>query len=308
MYLWRCARRSLGAVFFTAVVASTVLSGCHYVGASAGRVLVVGAERQYADLLGQLGGRYVTVVSILNNANVDPHSFEATTDVAREISNARLIVQNGMGYDSFMNSLESATSPRDRHVISVQRVLGVASTANPHLWYRVNDMAHLAQRITNDLTQIDRSHGAYFAQRLARMESSLNRLRERITHFASSHHGVRVEVTEPVANYLVSELGIHNVTPRQFQLDVMNGVDPAPQDVQAARFIVRSDHVNAVLYNEQVVDAVTTSLRTLALSANVPVVAMYEIMPAHFHYQGWMRAEIDAIVRAIVHHASTEGL
>ena len=46
----------------------------------------VGAENQYANVLSQIGGRYVQVSSILDNPNTDPHTFEASTSVAEEVA------------------------------------------------------------------------------------------------------------------------------------------------------------------------------------------------------------------------------
>jgi zinc/manganese transport system substrate-binding protein len=46
------------------------------------------------------------------------------------------VVQNGLGYDTFMERLESASPDSSRRVIDVQKLLGLPdSTANPHLWY-----------------------------------------------------------------------------------------------------------------------------------------------------------------------------
>jgi zinc/manganese transport system substrate-binding protein len=72
-------------------------------------ILAVGAENQYANVLSQIGGKYVSVAAILKNPNTDPHTFEASASVAEEIAQAQLIVQNGVGYDSFMNNIEDAS-------------------------------------------------------------------------------------------------------------------------------------------------------------------------------------------------------
>ena len=57
-------------------------------------------------MLAQIGGSYVSVSSILDNPNTDPHTFEASPSVAEEVSARQLIVQNGVGYDTFMNNIE----------------------------------------------------------------------------------------------------------------------------------------------------------------------------------------------------------
>ena len=78
-------------------------------GSTPGVINAVGAESQYANVLSQIGGRYVHVSSVLDNPNTDPHTFEASTSVAEEVARADLIVQNGIGYDDFMDKIESAS-------------------------------------------------------------------------------------------------------------------------------------------------------------------------------------------------------
>jgi len=86
-------------------------------------IQAVGAENEYANVVAQVGGRYVSVTSIMSNPNTDPHTFEVSTSVAREVASAQLIVQNGVGYDTFMQQLESASPSSSRKVISAQALL-----------------------------------------------------------------------------------------------------------------------------------------------------------------------------------------
>ncbi len=105
--------------------------------AASGKVIAVGAENEYANVIGQIGGRYVKVDAIESNPNTDPHTFEASPSVAQAVSAAQLVVQNGVGYDTFMNKIESASPSSTRKVIDVQTLLGLPdSTPNPHLWYK----------------------------------------------------------------------------------------------------------------------------------------------------------------------------
>src|SRR5260370_39115616 len=57
-------------------------------------ISAVGAENEYANVLSQIGGRYVHVSAILDDPNTDPHTFEASPQVAQEVSSAELLVQN----------------------------------------------------------------------------------------------------------------------------------------------------------------------------------------------------------------------
>ncbi len=104
-------------------------------------------------------------------------------------------------------------------------------------------------------------------------------------------------------------MGAKILTPFVFQADIMNGVDPAPEDVTKEDGFFTKHEVKLFCYNQQVVDSLTTSIRQTAQSANVPVVGVYETMPTPgYDYQTWMLAEVKAIEAAVASHKSTEKL
>jgi zinc/manganese transport system substrate-binding protein len=286
----------------SAVLAST--------GPGSGKIVAVGAESEYADVISQVGGRYVQTSAIMSNPNTDPHTFEASIAVAREVGGAQLVVQNGLGYDSFMDSIESATPSGDRTVINVQRLLHRPdSTPNPHLWYDPATMPEVASAVAASLSAIQPSHRAYFAANAAAFKASLASVTAAVESFKSAYAGVPVATTEPVADYLLAALGADNRTPWAFQADIMNGVDPSPQSVAAQRGLFTGHKVQAFLYNQQVSDTLTQSFITLAKQNNIPVVGVYETMPAPgYDYQTWMRAEVRDLRKAVTENVSTEHL
>src|ERR1700735_5172219 len=93
--------------------------------APAGKVVAVGAENEYANVISQIGGRYVAVTAIESNPNTDPHTFEASPSIAQVVGAAKLVVQNGVGYDSYMEKIEAAQPDASRRVINVQHLLGL---------------------------------------------------------------------------------------------------------------------------------------------------------------------------------------
>ena len=126
-------------------------------------IQAIGAENEYANVIQQIGGKYVQVTAIMSNPNTDPHTFEASPAVAREISNASLIVQNGVGYDTWATDIENAVPASSRKVVNVQQLLGLPdSTPNPHLWYNPTTMPKVATAIANDLAAIQPAHATYF--------------------------------------------------------------------------------------------------------------------------------------------------
>ena len=273
-------------------------------------VNAIGAENEYANVVSQIGGRYVRVSSILNNPNTDPHTFESSPRVAEEVSAAQLIVQNGVGYDTFMNKIESASPDPARKVIVVQNVLGLPdSTPNPHLWYDPKTMPATAKVMVKDLSALQPAHAAYFQANLEKFDASLAPWLSAIAAFKARYGGTAVATTEPVADYLLEAMGTVNKTPFRFQADIMNGVDPAPQDVSLEDGFFTNHTVKVFCYNQQVVDSLTTSIRLNASKAGVPVVGVYETMPTPgYDYQSWMLAEVHAIQRAVADGVSTQHL
>ena len=116
-------------------------------------------------------------------------------------------------------------------------------------------------------------------------------------------------VTEPVADYMLQAAGADILTPRSLQSAIMNGTDPSPQDISAEQSLIEGHKVKAFLYNQQVTDSLTATFLADARRAGVPVVSVYETMPAPgYDYQSWMLAEVTALRQAVAQGTSTEKL
>lgn len=266
-----------------------------------GKVVAVAAENEYANVISQIGGPLVTVTAVMSNPNTDPHEFEASASVAEEVSKAQLIVQNGVGYDTFMNKIESATNRSGREVIVAQQLLGVSSDAfNPHLWYDPSTMPAVASAVAADLSRLEPAHAAYFEGKVKTFDNSLRPWFNAIASFKKAHPGVPVAVTEPVADYMLEAAGADIKTPPSLQAAIMNGTDPSPQDISLEEQLITKHEVKVFVYNQQVTDSLTGAFLSDATKAHVPVVGVYETMPTPgFDYQSWMMAEMNALRLAL---------
>jgi zinc/manganese transport system substrate-binding protein len=189
----RAGSRGLGSVTLVAVamLAGAVAAACAPGSASdPGRIAAVGAESEYANVITQIGGPYVAVSAVMSNPNIDPHTYEASPQVAQTVSTAQLVVQNGAGYDGFMETIEVATPSSTRRVIDVQSLLGLpATTENPHLWYSPATMPAVAKAIGKDLAALAPSHEAYFTAEVAAFDTSLAPWTQAIAALKSSFSG-----------------------------------------------------------------------------------------------------------------------
>lgn len=291
---------------------AVLVSGC---GASSfvvrpGTIVVVAAENEYGNVAAQIGGTDVSVTSVESNPNTDPHSYEVSPDVAQEIGSAQVVVQNGIGYDDFMSKIESASPNPARHLLIVQQLLGLPdSTPNPHLWYDPTTMPKVADALAADYAAIQPDHAAYFRANAATFIASLDPWVQALADFKAQYAGTPVATTEPVADYMLTAAGADNLTPFRLQADIMNGVDPSPQDLSQQTALLTQHKVKVFVYNDQVTDALTQSFITAAQAAHIPVIGVYETMPTPgFTYQSWMLAEVNALTNAVAHGVSTQHL
>ena len=299
------------------LAAIVLASGCSSSSSSAaaasggsGTIAAIGAENEYANVIQQVGGTYVHAEAIMSNPNTDPHTFEASASVAREMSQAKLIVQNGVGYDDWATTIENAAPDPSRKVINVQQLLGLPdSTPNPHLWYSPTTMPAVASAIASDLAAIDPAHAAYFKANTAKFTASLAPWDQALAQFKAAYPDTPVATTEPVADYMLQAAGTDNMTPFAFQADIMNGTDPSAQDVALQKSLFADHKIKVFLYNQQVTDSLTESYISLAHANGIPVVGVYETMPTPgYDYQSWMLAEVQAMNKALASKTSTEHL
>ncbi len=302
---WKNRRRGL----LTALLLTTVQSS-NVFAADAGTINAIGIENEYADVIAQIGGKYVQVTAIETDPNTDPHTFEASPKIAANIANTDLIVENGIGYDAWADKIISAAPNPKRKIIDVQQLLGLPdNTPNPHLWYNPTTMPAVAKAISADLAALLPAHADYFQANLKKFDGSLAPWTEALATFKKNHSDTSVAVTEPVADYMLKAAGVDIATPFNLETAVMNGTDPSPQDVTAQNQLFSGHKVKIFVYNQQVTDPLTQSFLTLAKQNDIPVVGVYETMPTPgYHYQSWMTAEVIALDKALTDHVSTEAL
>ena len=99
---------------------------------------MVAAENFYGDIARQIGGDRVAVVSIMNSPDQDPHLFETTPGIVRQIAGAQVAVFNGADYDPWME--KAAAAPRRGRgaleiIVAARTWRTVHAGDNPHLWY-----------------------------------------------------------------------------------------------------------------------------------------------------------------------------
>jgi zinc/manganese transport system substrate-binding protein len=286
------------AIAGTVTVFGLVLAIAVGSAAQEAKLSVVAAENFYGDIAQQIGGNSVDVVSIMSNPDQDPHLFETTPTVIRQVAAAEIVVFNGADYDPWMSKLLDATPRPGRVVVNVAELTGRKKGDNPHLWYAPATMTVLAKALVGAFSKADAPHAADYAAREKAFESSLAGLNTKIDQIRAKYAGTMVTATEPVFGYMVSALGLIMRNER-FQLAVMNDTEPSARDIAAFERDLNEHKVKVLLFNKQASTKLTERMLEVARRSNVRVVGVTETEPAGMNYQDWMLMQLDELQKAL---------
>jgi len=148
-------------VFFLFLGCLCLLSACgsnfsaNAQGAGQG-IKVVAAENFYGNLASQLGGSHVAVTSILSDPNVDPHAYQSNVNTGITVSRANLVIENGAGYDDWMDKILSSVPNSNRLLLKGYDLATTHLPENEHVWYSFANVAVIAQAITTDSSALTR--------------------------------------------------------------------------------------------------------------------------------------------------------
>ena len=170
---------------------------------SSSRLHVVAAENVYGDIAQQIGGNHIAVTSILNDPNADPHLFEPGTANGLAVANAKVVIANGVGYDSFIDRLEHASPQPDG------RSSSSPSTRRPRAGCQPTPLVRRARAppcLSGDRGRAGtgRPQARFgLGAGLRRFDASLAPLDQEVATLRRAYAGQPVAYTEPVPGYLL---------------------------------------------------------------------------------------------------------
>jgi zinc/manganese transport system substrate-binding protein len=263
------------------------------------KIHVVAAENFYGDIVQQLGGKHVQVLSVLSDPNVDPHEYESNVQDGIAVAKANLVIKNGDGYDTWMDKLLSASPSKTRVILTGTDIADHKIADNPHVWYGVDNVKTIARKITVTLKQEDPADANEFDQNLTAFDISLQSIQQKIDAIKAKYSSTQVGLTETIYLYQTQPAGLNVLTPLSFERAIAEGNDPSADDVAKANDQITNKQVKVLIYNEQTITPVTTNMQNEAKQQNIPVVPVTETMPTNKHYQSWMMDQLTNLEAAL---------
>jgi len=282
-------------LIFTAFIA--LLSGCSNkkVNHTSQKINIITTTDFYAEVAQKVVGDKGSVSSIINNPAIDPHDFEPTTQVAKNVSNADITVANGLGYDSWMNKLNKQDS---KSFIKIgEDVMHKKIGANPHIWYNPETMPRYAKYLANKLAQEQPQNKAYFEQNAQAYIDSLKPVQKELNQLkivSKKLPNKNVYVSEPVFDYSIEATGF-KVTNKSFEKAVENGTDPTPTVIKEMHQGIKQKKISFFVLNTQTDSQLINNLVNLAKKEDIPVLHVTETLPKGKTYKQWMLSQYQAM-------------
>jgi zinc/manganese transport system substrate-binding protein len=285
--------------------AAVALAGCTSAARTPGEVSVVTSTNVWADVArqvaGSLAGTKIHITSIINDPSADPHSYEADTRNQLAVKRADVVIENGGGYDDFVDTMlhSAGGGATVLNAVDLGGHKQVDGEVNEHVWYDFPTVAKVADRVAQVLARKDRADAATFAANARRFVARLHDLSATEAALRARFAGQGVAVTEPVPMFLLAASGLVNRTPRAFSNAIEQGDGVSPRVLRETVDLFAHGEVKLLAYNAQTSSAETSAVRKAASEHGIPVVAVTETLPAGQDYPSWMAGNLAAVRAAL---------
>ena len=262
-------------------------------------VQVAAAENFWGSIAAQIGGRHAHVVSIITSPTADPHIYEPTAADARTLTQAQVVIENGIGYDPWV-ARQLATNS-GQAVLDVGKVVGVPAGGNPHRWYNPADVQAVVGALVADLSRVDPTDRAYFKAQQARFDHiALGPYHALISAIHSKYAGTPAGASESIFAMLAPALGLKLITPSSFLKAISEGTDVTAADKLTIDRQIRDHLIKIYVYNSQNVTHDVQIQLAEVRAEHIPTATITEtLVPPTSTYQAWQVRQLQGIEAAL---------
>jgi manganese/iron transport system substrate-binding protein len=280
-------------------------AGCGGSADAGDRVRVAATISVIEDMVERVGGDHVEVYTIVPVGG-SPETFQPSPRDAGEISEARVVFENGLGLDAWVEDLVESAGSENQRVVELSKGLepieegheGGHTGGNPHFWLDVANSQHYVERIWRTLAEVDPERAGEYRLNAKKYLADLERLNGYIEEKASSIPEERRKMVtfHDAFPYFAQAYGFELVGV------IVRNPDAEPSSREVAEIVraVEEENIPAVFTEPQF----STGLAdTVAREAGVKVYELYSDSlsqsPNSGSYEAMMRTNRDRIVEAL---------
>jgi manganese/iron transport system substrate-binding protein len=178
-----------------------------------GRTLrVVATTTQVADFAANVGGDRVRVTSLLK-PNLDAHDYEPSPADIDAIAHADLVLENGVGLESWLHDTIASSGFRGPVVDTSQgvRLRQVGGAADPHIWQNPRNAQRMAATIEHALAAAEPADARAFQANLDAYTTQLQALDAEVQRQIDSLANKKLVTNHDAFGYYIDRYGLQFV-------------------------------------------------------------------------------------------------
>ena len=200
-----------------------------------------------------VAGECATVTALIP-PNLGPHDFQATPSDIAALSNASVLVKNGLGMEYFLDKLTASAENDSLKVIDTSRGVAVIESdeeekdgeVNPHIWLDPLRAVQQVENIRDGLVNADPGCTDGYTQRAAAYTEKLKGLNTTFANQLKPFRGQTFIAFHDFAPYFAERYDLR----AEFVVDVPE-MNPTPADLQRVSNLVEESQLKALLSEPQ---------------------------------------------------------
>jgi zinc/manganese transport system substrate-binding protein len=167
-------------------------------------------------------------------------------------------------------------------------VTAVAWQENEHLWYSISAVGVVAYALAETLGALDPNNSAAYLTNADQLVEGLTGVAAMYGEVRKVTEGYTYFGTEPLAAWLLADIGFINKTPVEFSAAIENETDVPPSVMKESLDLIKSGEIKYLVINSQTQNSQVQQIVDAARDAGVRAVMLSEVLPAGTTYVEWM--------------------
>ncbi len=235
---------------------ATVLTACGQGSATApeaenGRLLVAASIPPIADMVRQVGGERVEVLTMVP-PGASPHTYEPTPEQMRRLTQAKVLFLNGVGLEFWADKAVEAAGNPDLKVVTLSEGMPLLQSdhnaaGNPHLWLSPQRAMTYVERIRDALIAADPEGEATYRANAQAYLAQLQQLDEDIRTAVEGFQSREMVTFHAAWAYFIQDYGLHQAA----VLEATPGKEPSAAEVAQIVETIKATGAPAVFAEPQ---------------------------------------------------------
>lgn len=218
----------------------------------------------------------------------EPHDYEISAKMVKDIQNSNVLIKNGLGVDAFVDDVTSE-SDKLKIVIASDGIKTLKydeengskeeheeddvhkhGEYDPHVWLNINNAIKECENIKNILIEVDSENKDYYEENYINYIQSLKDLQKSYDSNLSNVNGKSLLVSHDAYGYLCEEYGLKQIS----VTGVSPNQEPSISKITEITDYAKSNNIKYILFDGLVNPKVS---QTIASEANIDTAILYSI-------------------------------